>query len=367
MATLPIRCSVAHFLDDSSKSAERHQRAQLLIVRFSSFGDILQATAVPRSFRNAFAGAEVDWLVRSDFASLLETDPDLRRVIAFDRVNGPIGLLGLAWSLGGAGYTHVYDAHNNLRSRLVCWTIRVRALLSSPRSRISFARRPKSRLKRWLLFRLRLSLLPRPFRGAMSFLEPLKPWGIETKLPLGPHVFPASLADPELEAWPEFVALAPSAAWETKRWPPERWIELIHALPEARFVVLGGPEDGFCADLAAAAPERVLNLAGQRNLQGSLNAIARSRLLVSADTGLLHAADMMGRPAIALIGPTAFGYPSGATSETIEIELPCKPCSKDGRDPCRNAVDRLCMWEIKTSVVAQAVQRRLFKVEPELR
>ena len=338
--------------------------SHLLIIRFSSFGDILQACAVPRGFAAAYAGAKVDWLMRSDFASLLSHDPGVDRLIPFPRSAGFGGLLRIAWLLGGEAHTHVYDAHANLRSQVVCWVIRLRRTLRSVFFRRSparprFLRRPKERVKRWLLFSLGIRLFPAPFRGAESFLAPLKPWGVGGTLPPGPHVFPGREPDSELDAFGPFVALAPSAAWEMKRWPPEHWHRLITLLPDLKFVLLGGPEDGFCEDVRRTAPERVVNLAGRRSLQGSLQAVARASLTIAGDTGLLHAADMMGRPTIALIGPTAFGYPSGPRSEVMEIELPCKPCSKDGRGRCRNSIYRRCLVDVEPERVALAVRRLL--------
>ena len=334
--------------------------ARLLIIRFSSFGDVLQAEPVPRAFKNVFPLATVDWLVRADFADVLRPDPGISRVIAFPRRASPWALLALAWSLGADRYTHVYDAHNNLRSRLASAAIQARrwiewAYAGAPRPR--FARRPKHRLGRYLLFSWRVrSALPSPFRGAVSYLDPLRAWGVRKwPLPPGPQAFtsaPVPSGDP-------YVALAPSAAWEMKRWPVEHWMRLIELMPEARFVLLGGPEDGYCERIREVAPERVENLAGKRDLSGSLAAVAGAALVISNDTGLLHAADLMERPTLALIGPTAFGYPSGPRSETLEISLPCKPCTKDGRGRCVNSLYKRCLVELSPERVAAAAARKL--------
>ena len=59
---------------------------------------------------------------------------------------------------------------------------------------------------------------------------------------------------------------------------------------------------------------------------------------------------------IGLIGPTAFGYTSQNLSVVLETQLPCKPCSKDGRDPCKNVVFQKCMIEITPEKVAHAAK-----------
>lgn len=341
--------------DQSSESL----RKRLLIIRFSSFGDIIQAAAVPGAFRKAFPEAKVDWLVRSDFSGLLDSHSEISRVVSFNRKDGIVGLLRLAWALGAEPYTHIYDAHANLRSSLVMFVLRARRILGVGRSSSwpQWARRPKSRLRRFLYFRLRVrSAFPQPFRGVISFLEPLSHWGVSPTPPSTPQFFTSKKGREEAaQVLGEFRAdaiLIPSAAWEMKRWPIEHWKQLIKLMPTTRFAILGGPEDSFCLELEQVAPDRVRNYAGRMTLAGSSAALERAHLTISGDTGLLHVADQLGRPNLALIGPTAFGYPTHKQSEVLEIDLGCKPCSKDGRGRCVNSVYKRCLVEVTPERVA---------------
>ncbi|MDE6450834.1 MAG: glycosyltransferase family 9 protein, partial [Odoribacter sp.] len=154
------------------------------------------------------------------------------------------------------------------------------------------------------------------------------------------------------------VTLVPSANWKMKRWPVQHWQKLIDLLPEYRFVILGGAKDSFCEDIKKKAPERVTNLAGQTSLSEACYLIHQSNIVVSADTGFLHAADLFRRPTLALIGPTAFGFPSGPTAETIEIDLPCRPCTKDGRGKCTQEIYQKCMIDITPERVAKRIRHR---------
>ena len=88
------------------------------------------------------------------------------------------------------------------------------------------------------------------------------------------------------------VTLVPSANWEMKRWPVAYWKALVALLPEYRFVILAGPKDTFCEEIRSAAPERVINLAGKTSLMESSYIVLRSNLVISADTGFMHAADL---------------------------------------------------------------------------
>jgi len=351
---------------ESSSTSPRDSRnpsaPKLLVIRFSSFGDIVQASPVPAAFHRRYPEARIDWLVRGDFAPLLKDHPHLHQVIAFDRKEGLRGLIRRAWRLGGEGYTHLYDAHSNLRSRIFSWVFRTRNW------RVNFLRRPKERIRRWLFFRLRLRhVLPVPYRGSDSYLWPLKKWGLSTSQPEGPQFWSKAGLPPDilkrLETLPRpWVVAAPSAAWEMKRWPIEHWRALVRELRGASIIFVGGPDDDFISEIAAAAPERTLNLAGRLTLNESAALVKKADLVVSGDTGILHVADLMERPTLALIGPTAFGYPSRRTSIVLEVpvsQLPCKPCSKDGRGKCRSDAYKKCLTSLLPETVAHEAARIL--------
>ncbi len=320
---------------------------RLLIIRFSSYGDIFHAVSVPEAYLKAYPLGKVDWLVREDFAHLLEGQTAISKVISYSRQSGLSGLFRLARNLSQSGYTHVYDAHSNVRSHFFTLFFSIFAFVGK---RPLFIRRSKERLRRILLFKFHLKTLPQPYRAAESFHRPLKPWGIDAKVGEGPRYqarapLPADVLN-LLKGHGDqpLIALAPSAAWEMKRWPVGHWVKLIEGMPECRFVVLGGPTDAFTERLQVN--DRVINLSGKLTLSETPSVLALSDLVIANDTGVLHASDQMARPTIALIGPTAFGYPSHATSQTLEVELPCKPCSKDGRGGCSNSIYQRCLVDI---------------------
>lgn len=330
-----------------------HRRMKIkkvLIIRFSSFGDIVQCSSVVELIRQKFPDAKIDWVTRSDFDYLVKLNHDINHVWSFNKKAGFKGLIELGFKLRKESYDCVYDAHNNLRSSVLSFILR--STFPSP----YWVTRSKDRLKRILLFTFRINLFPKPFKGIHSYEAPLIKWGIT------PHT------DPKLVTWDfnpqalekvspyiqgkKSIVLVPSAAWEMKRWPLDHWKKLIQVMPEADFVVLGGKEDHFCEDLKKVAPERVENLAGKLSLVESCALISRSELVISADTGLLHVADVLGIKALSLMGPTAFGFTTGPQIKTLEIDLPCRPCTKDGRGSCSQQVYQRCMVEITPEKVA---------------
>jgi len=88
----------------------------------------------------------------------------------------------------------------------------------------------------------------------------------------------------------------------------------------------------------------------------SCQAVANAKLVISADTGLLHVADILKVPAVALMGPTAFGFPSGKKTVTLDVVLACRPCTKDGRGKCSRDVWQKCMVDIDVELVHSTIQ-----------
>lgn len=331
------------------KTAEK-----LLIIRFSSIGDVLQAQAVPMAFKRKFPHAQVHWLTKDSLSQTVRGNPRVDRVWTIKSKAGLGALTSLAQELNQESFTHIYDAHSNLRSHLISF------FLKAP----NFLRRPKNRWRRFMLFKLRKNLFPKPFLGQVSYLDPLKSWGIDPQIPQEPQIFvdkecleKAQTEIKKIGAGSLRVALVPSAAWDNKVWPKENWKSLIQKNPDVSFLILGGPEDKHLSDLGDLTNSE--SLIGKLNIAESLAVISNSRLTIANDTGLLHGADLMSKPALALIGPTAFGYPSQKTSQWLEVDLSCRPCSKDGRTPCTNKIKKKCMLDITPDQVSKKMREML--------
>lgn len=312
---------------------------KILIIRFSSIGDLTQSLSIPGFIKSIFPTAEIHFVTREDLSSLVENHPAVSRVWKLDRKKGSTGLKNLIFELRTQNYTHIYDAHNNLRS----WFIR--KLVSAPNKLV----KPMMRIKRFLLINFQINLFEKPFSGQRDLLKPLEAWNMPFALPPAPQLFfkTSSFTPP---AGP-YVALVPSAAYELKRWPIEYWDELIKKNRNQKFVVLAGPQDQFTEKLNANF--NVLNLTGKTGLAESAAVIQNARLCICNDTGLLHFAEQLGRPAIALMGPAPFGFPSRPSTAILERDLPCRPCSKHGQGPCTNPSFQQCLRSISADEVSQ--------------
>jgi lipopolysaccharide heptosyltransferase II len=136
-------------------------------------------------------------------------------------------------------------------------------------------------------------------------------------------------------AAPRLIALQPGARWQNKRWPIEHFAELVRQLakqfPGTPFVILGGKDEQLLGDIISqGAPGPCLNLCGQTSLLEMVEWIRRCDLLVTNDTGPMHAAAALGKPLVALFGPTEPRRtgPYGQLENVLHLDLPCSPCLK---------------------------------------
>ncbi len=240
LSTLAIRFT-------SREKPAKLRTMKVLIMRFSSFGDVLQTLSVAGRLAEAYPQAEIHWVTRAEFVPLIRLHPQVKTVWSVEKGAGLKDLYALSCRLRAQKFTHIYDAHNNLRSHLLSLMLNGVGGWRVWTGQHKFLRRSIYRFKRFLLFRFHKNLFPKPFSGQFALLEPLKAWGLEPQAPKPPQLFLDPLLDQKVKALlpAEYVALAPSAAFALKRWPMEHWKTLIAHFDKTKFVVLGGRKTSF--------------------------------------------------------------------------------------------------------------------------
>lgn len=326
---------------------------KILVIRFSSIGDLTQALSIPAVLKAKDPKTEIHFVTRKDLASLTLNNPNINKTWELDKADGLRGLIRLIAELRKQNFTHIYDAHNNLRSFFI------RAFISAPNKLV----KPMYRWKRFVLLKFHRNLFEKPFSGQRDLLKPLENWDIKFELPPTPQIFldesvlektRLHLAEFKLT---DYIVLVPSAAYELKRWPIEYWCHLVKLNPTKSFVVLAGLEDNFTAALNTYT--NVVNLTGKTSLLESAAIIKFSKAVVSNDTGLLHIAEQLGRPTFALMGPAPFGFPSRSSTTLFERDLKCRPCSKHGQGPCINPVYQDCLRGINPNLISEKLNQIL--------
>lgn len=122
------------------------------------------------------------------------------------------------------------------------------------------------------------------------------------------------------------IALGPTANWEGKIWPAERfiaaWQALAARIPGARAAVFAGPgeaERGRAAPVLAAIPG-ALDLVGRLSIPEAAACLARAALFIGNDSGLMHLAAAAGTPTLGLFGRSrADEYAPAGTRTAVAI------------------------------------------------
>jgi heptosyltransferase-2 len=314
----------------------------VLVVRFSSLGDVILTTPLLRAIRRRHPAADVTVVVRARYADVLAGHPAVTTIVP---VEPREPAAGIARRLAPATYDARLDLQDSFGSR------GLRRVLGGSWG-IADRRRTARLLLIWLglnTYRAYVPVAERYFSAAGA-LDVHPDGGPPEVFPTGEDEARAAELVPG-----DCVALAPGARWGSKRWPPRYWRTLADRL------VAGG----LCVVAVGGAEEREL-LTGPSiveayglPLRTTAAILARARVVVANDSGMMHLATAVRRPVIALLGPTvrAFGYlPYGVPAEVLERPVPCRPCSPAGSDHCPLGHHR-CMIEIDPEAVAAAVER----------
>ncbi|MCU0452452.1 MAG: lipopolysaccharide heptosyltransferase II [Bacteroidetes bacterium] len=342
--------------------------SRILIIRFSSIGDIVLASPLIRAMRSRFPTAQIDFVTKTEHAELVRSHHALNYTFTYDSGTGFDGLRALKRRLAAERYDLVIDIHNSLRSRFIRSLRGVRDIVVID----------KRVLERTALVKFKKNLYREIVSVADRYLEPVAPWGIVNdgkglELHITDEVLfgvNARMARLRLHRYEAAFGLCPGARHFTKRWPAERFAAAGTKLAQefdGVILLFGGPEDRQMAEEIAATigaeagPERVINLAGELSLMETAAAFEYVDVVVTNDSGLMHLASARHRPLVAVFGSTVreFGFfPVHSEATTIEVPgLGCRPCSHIGRAACPEGHLR-CLTDTTVEAVVRAVRER---------
>jgi heptosyltransferase-1 len=362
---------------------------KILILKPSSLGDVLQALPVLRLLKLHWPGAEIYWWVDSRFAALLEGDPDLAGIIRFERKRWGRPrywpeMIASIRAMRRKNFDLVIDLQCLARSGTFAWLAAGNKLVGldevreGARGFYDLAVPRKSFYTHavdWYL-----SVLPAlgvPVHNNFTWL-PVRPAVAADVQRKWPDEIKSEDRNPKAEfrtpdgshsqGPPRWIALQPGARWLNKRWPVEYFAELVRLLaqkfPGARFAIVGDTGDHLLGEIiAAAVPERCLNLCGQTTLPEMIEWIRRCDLMITNDTGPMHAAAAMRKPLVALFGPTEPHRtgPYGQLQNVLRLEhLPCSPCLKSR---CHFAKPEECLRALPPAHVIERIDLALHNLE----
>jgi len=162
-----------------------------------------------------------------------------------------------------------------------------------------------------------------------------------------------------------YVAFAPGAEFgPAKRWPAAYFAELAQTIrakrPDAQILLLGSPKDrAVCDEITALVPE-AHNLAGSTSLSEAIALIARAAVVVTNDSGLMHIGAALGRPVVAIYGPTDPRHtpPLSELAKVLWLHIECSPCQQRecplGHQNCMKQILPADVWQPLQPVLAAA-------------
>ncbi len=334
---------------------------RILILKPSSLGDVVNAIPVLRLIKRSDPAASVYWWINVELAPLLEGDRDLDGVIRFDRWHW-----GSPWRWPEAvqsvrrirrmGFDVVLDLQGLLRSGLMAWLANgaMTVGVDDPREGAP------------AFYDVRVSRPERRLHAVDWCLAALGPLGVPIAWDFDWLPIRADVADAVRRRWPigddPWLVLQPGARWLNKRWPAEHFGALVRLLtqgrPDLRVAILGGAAERELAEaVRQAAPSRCLNLAGATTLWEMIEWVRLSSMMVTNDTGPMHIAAALGRPVVAVFGPTdpMRTGPYGQVEHVLREALECAPCR---RPECRHDPPMECLTRLSPERVAEAVEMR---------
>ena len=302
---------------------------KFLIIRFSSIGDIVLTTPVIRCLKQQLSGAEVHFLTKKPFASILAPNPYIDRLhLLEDDLQETIRLLK------AEKYDFIIDLHHNLRTLRVKMGLGVKSF--------SFN---KLNTQKWLLTALKVNRLP-DIHIVDRYLATLESFGVQNDrkgldffITEKDRVNPECLPETHRKA---FIGLVIGATFATKQLPFEKLNELCRLI-NFPVVLLGGPTDSEIGEKLALTHFNTYNACGKYSLAQSADLIRQSVMVITHDTGLMHIAAAFQKTVISIWGNTVpefgmgpyFGIKTMPESLVFEVKnLSCRPCSKIGYNKC---------------------------------
>lgn len=326
----------------------------IAVIRFSSLGDVVLATAILQKLIEAYPDCRIDFITERRFAVLFSTDTRIRSVVPYDVTKESPGyMIGFLRKIRRERYDLVIDAHLNPRSVIVSSLARTRN-----RRRV----KKYSWQRRLMVRRHKVWEIPHVVQRYLASVD-----GVEDESPKPMLHVGNSEGDTvrrEIKGRcgeRSIVGIALGAAKRTKVWDVEKAQELALALTVKHgffLIFFGNKKDVQLVDtICKPLKDGYLNLAGKTNLRELALNLKVCDVALTSDSGPMHVAVAVDTPVVALFGPTVreFGFrPCDEQSVIISVDLPCRPCSLHGTKTCFLGHHR-CMKAIAVETVEEAI------------
>ena len=305
---------------------------KILVVRFSSIGDIVLTTPVVRMLKKQL-NAQVHFLTKSAYVPLLKNNPYIDSVYQIEN-----SITEVIADLKKEKYDYVIDLHNNLRTQI----LKIR--LGVPAKGFN-----KLNMEKFMLTNFKLDNMPK-IHIVDRYLETVKHLGIKNDNQ-GLDFFLSANDKIDISIFPkDYIVFVIGGQHATKILPNEKIISIIKKVNKPVLLV-GGPEDFERGEQIIANTNNTINTCGKYSILQSASLVQQAKMVITHDTGMMHIAAAFHQKIYSVWGNTVpeFGmypYMQSEQSKRIEVKgLNCRPCSKIGYDKCPKGHFK-CMQEI---------------------
>jgi len=304
-------------------------KTKILIIRFSSIGDIVLTTPIIRCLKQQLPGAEIHYLTKKQFMPVIQANSYIHKIHVLDK-----SLKLLIPELVSEKFDHIVDLHKNLRSAYVILHLR------RPFSNFS-----KLNIRKLLLTRFKINCLP-PIHIVDRYFKAVRCLGVKNDgrgldyfIPEKEEVPMTSLP---LTHQKGFIGLVIGGKHATKQLPDDKIISVCQKINRP-LIILGGKEDFPVGEkVKAAVGDLIFNACGKFSINQSASIVKQAERIITHDTGLMHIAAAFDKEIVSIWGNTVpeFGmYPymplNPEKSTIVEVKnLACRPCSKIGYESC---------------------------------
>ena len=325
---------------------------KVLVIRFSSIGDIVLTSPVIRCLKQQLPDVKVHFLTKQQYLPVIEANPYIDKIWLYNQ-----NFRELIPQLKSEGFDFIVDLHKNYRSLFVRLSIGVRSA--------SFQ---KLNIRKWMIVNLKINFLPsvhvvdRYFMAVEQLNVKNDGQGLDYFIPEKSEV--------DIKTLPEiyrqgYIAMVIGGKHKTKIFPTEKLAELGKKISRP-VILLGGREDQERGEHIVTSDRSILfNACGKYTLNQSASLLRQAEAVISNDTGLMHIAAAFRKRMVSVRGNTipAFGmypyFPEAWQGNSFIAEvkgLPCRPCSKLGYQTCPKKHFR-CMMEIDHKPIIDFLMR----------
>jgi ADP-heptose:LPS heptosyltransferase len=311
---------------------------KILVLRFSSIGDIVLTTPVLRIIKTQMPHVELHYCTKKSYHSLLASNPHIDKIYTLDKELAP-----LVATLKTEKYDFVVDLHNSLRTRLIKLQLGVKSKAFD-----------KLNTRKWIFTNFKKNVMPN-VHIVDRYVDTLKPLGLKNDEE-GLEYFIPHKDEIEKDWLPEthreyYIVYAIGGQHATKKLPLKKMIQLCDQINKP-IVLIGGKEDvetgEQIADFFNQQSDEIIeklnkkavifNACGKFNINQSAAIIRDAKVVFTHDTGMMHIAAAFKKKIYSIWGNTSphFGmYPYKTEFVIYENnKLKCRPCSKIGFKAC---------------------------------